>query len=122
DGDLPLSFAQQRLWFLHRLDPESAVYNEAFAYRLCGRLDPAALAAALGAIVRRHEVLRTVFQEREGRPVQAIAPPGAWALPVIDLAALPASPRTAEAARLAAADARRPFRLDRGPLFRSSLL
>ncbi|HZF14277.1 MAG TPA: non-ribosomal peptide synthase/polyketide synthase [Thermoanaerobaculia bacterium] len=121
-GNLPLSFAQQRLWFLHRLDPDSAVYNEAFAYRLDGRLDPAALAAALGGIVRRHEALRTIFPERDGGPVQEILPPGAWALPVIDLAALPASPRTAEAARLAAADARRPFRLDRGPLFRSSLL
>src|SRR5262249_38599252 len=89
---------------------------------LRGRLDPATLAAALGEIVRRHEALRTVFAEREGGPVQKIAAPGAWALPTIDLAALPGAPRAAEAARLAADQAPRPFRPGRGPLLRTALL
>src|SRR6185436_2076649 len=74
-GLLPLSFGQQRLWFLDRLDPRSSSYNLPFGLRLAGRLDRAALAASLGEIVRRHEVLRTVLPAVDGEPVQEIAPP-----------------------------------------------
>ncbi len=72
DGELPLSFAQARLWFLDRVQPDSSVYNMPLAYRLHGRLVPAALAAALGEIVRRHETLRTRFADGVNGPVQVI--------------------------------------------------
>src|SRR5436305_1500656 len=72
---LPLSYDQERLWFLDRLQPGSAAYNvAAFSSRISGRLDEAALEKALGEIVRRHEALRTRFPARDGKPVQVIAP------------------------------------------------
>src|SRR5262245_9554085 len=71
---LPLSFAQQRLWFLHQLEPGSAYYNIPAAIRLTGRLDVAALEQTLNELMRRHEALRTTFPTVEGRPVQVIAP------------------------------------------------
>ncbi len=124
DGALPLSFAQQRLWFLGRLDPESSAYNLPVALRLRGPLDARALERALGEIVRRHETLRTVFDEAGGEPVQVIraAPDGAPALPAPDLSGLPEGAREAEARRLALAEARRPFDLARGPLLRARLV
>ena len=76
DGPLPLSFAQERLWFLHRLEPESPFYNIPAALRLQGALDAEVLERALGEIVRRHEALRTVLPERGGVPVQEVAPFG----------------------------------------------
>ncbi|HYX25811.1 MAG TPA: amino acid adenylation domain-containing protein, partial [Thermoanaerobaculia bacterium] len=123
---LPLSFAQERLWFLDRLEGGAgAVYNVPLAVRLRGWLDAERLAAALRAVVRRHETLRTVFPERGGEPAQEIAPPsaaGAWALPRVDLAGLPAPARDAERRRLAGEESRRPFDLARGPLLRAALL
>ncbi|MFL6236994.1 MAG: amino acid adenylation domain-containing protein, partial [Thermoanaerobaculia bacterium] len=119
-GALPLSFAQQRLWFLDQWEPGSPLYNMPAAVELRGRLDRAALAAALGEIVRRHEALRTTFQLDAGEPTQVIAPPAPFSLPMVDLRGL--SGRQAEADRLAAAEARRPFDLGRGPLLRASLL
>jgi amino acid adenylation domain-containing protein len=119
DGELPLSFAQERLWFIDQLQPGNAVYNMPSAVRLSGPLAPAALAGALTALVARHEVLRTSFPVTAGRPRQEIAPPSPFPLPVVDLSALP-DPRQA-AVRLAAAEARRPFDLARGPLLRAGL-
>ncbi|HTG35648.1 MAG TPA: non-ribosomal peptide synthase/polyketide synthase [Thermoanaerobaculia bacterium] len=121
-GDPPLSFAQERLWFLDRLEPGSALYNMPAAARLRGPLDPAALAAAFGEVARRHEVLRTGFVEAGRRPAQRIAPWRPWELPVTDLAALPAGARGTEAMRLAEAEAARPFDLARPPLLRTTLL
>ncbi len=123
DDHPPLSFAQQRLWFVDQLQPGSTAYNIPFAARLRGPLDPAALAASLGEVARRHEVLRTTFELRDlesGEPVQIIAPAAPRPLPVIDLSALPDPDATA--VRLAAAEAGRPFDLARGPLLRSLLL
>ncbi|HEY3570033.1 MAG TPA: amino acid adenylation domain-containing protein [Thermoanaerobaculia bacterium] len=117
---LPLSFAQERLWFLDQWEPGSPLYNMPAALELRGRLDRAALAAALGEIVRRHEALRTTFRAEAGEPAQVIAPQAPFPLPLIDLRGLPE--RRAEAARLAAAEARRPFDLGRGPLLRAALL
>ncbi len=122
---LPLSFAQQRLWFLHRLEPESPVYNMPAALHLPGRLDRAMLAAALGEVARRHESLRTrfvAFDGELGEPVQVIDPPAPVPLPEIDLAGLPAARRLEEARRLARAEALHPFDLARGPLLRTALV
>jgi len=119
---LVLSFAQQRLWFLDQLEPGSIVYNIPAAVELTGRLDAGAMAAAFGEVVRRHEVLRTTFREVAGEPVQVVAEPAGFALPLIDLESLPALEREREAGRLAAAEARRPFDLEAGPLLRAALL
>src|SRR6185295_7416823 len=119
---LPLSFAQERLWFLDRLQPGGTVYNMPAALRLAGNLDRPALAAALAEIVRRHEALRTAFPERGGRPRQEIAAAAPVPLPLIDLAGLSEGRREAELAGRLAAAARRPFDLQRGPLLRATLL
>jgi amino acid adenylation domain-containing protein len=121
-GDLPLSFAQQRLWFLNRLDPDSATYNLSAALRLQGRLDVAALAAALDEVVRRHEVLRTTIADDGREPVQVIHPRQSAGLAVIDLASLPEAERKEVAQRLVLEDLRQPFDLNRGPLLRTSLV
>jgi amino acid adenylation domain-containing protein len=117
-----LSFAQQRLWFLDQLEPGSPVYNVPAAVELSGRLDEAALAAAFGEVVRRHKVLRTTFRMIAGQPMQVVAEPSGFDLPVVDLRGLPGRERDEETSRLAAAEARRPFDLARGPLLRAVLL
>ncbi|HEX9939684.1 MAG TPA: amino acid adenylation domain-containing protein, partial [Longimicrobium sp.] len=121
-GPLPLSFAQERLWFQERLDSGSATYNIPVAWRLAGALDVAALERALGEIVRRHETLRTVFAEVGGSPVQVIAPFGGFALPVEELSALGEDDREAAVRRRVGEEVRRPFDLAAGPLFRAALL
>ncbi len=117
-----LSFAQQRLWFLDQLNPGSASYNMPVAVRLRGRLDVAAMEQTLSELVRRHESLRTTFQSSDGQPVQVIAKPEPFKLPVIDLCGLAEDEREAEALRLADEEARRPFDLSAGPLLRVTLL
>ena len=121
-GALPLSFAQERLWFLDRLEPGSATYNMPTARRLGGALDEAALERALGEIVRRHEALRTVFAEVDGSPVQVITPFDGFALPVEDLSGLGEADREAAVMRRVEEEARRAFDLAAGPLFRAALL
>ena len=116
-GDVPLSFAQQRLWFLDQFEPGSVVYNIPVAVRLTGPLKVAALEWSLNEVVRRHDVLRATFPTVDGQPYQVICP----ALPlrevqgqlvtlsVVDLRELPEVEREAEARRLATAEAQRPF-------------
>jgi len=119
----PLSFAQQRLWFLDRLMPGSAAYNVPLAIHLTGDLDPAALAAAFSALAERQAALRTTFALVDGEPAQRIAPPAAAArLPLVDGSALPAPARDEWVRRHAADLARRPFDLARGPLLRLALV
>jgi hypothetical protein len=118
----PLSFAQERLWFLDRLDPGSAVYNIAMARHLEGPLDEAALERALGEIVWRHEALRTTFGEVDCSSVQVIAPFGGFTLPVEDLSWLGEADREAEVEQRAGEEARRAFDLSAGPLSRAALL
>ena len=122
DGPVPLSYAQERLWFLQQLDPENSAYNISFALRLSGRLDIRALERSLSEIVRRHEALRTTFAMHEDAPAQIISPPSPVVLPVEDLGALPPRPREERAHQLAREEARRPFDLSRGPLLRFRLL
>ncbi|HVR98951.1 MAG TPA: amino acid adenylation domain-containing protein [Thermoanaerobaculia bacterium] len=117
---LPLSFAQQRLWFIDQLEPGSPLYNMIVALRLEGRLDRGALAAALTEIARRHESLRTVFRSAAGEPFQVIQPPSVFPLGLVDLSGL--ADRETESYRLALAEARRPFDLKRGPLWRGTLI
>jgi len=122
DRDLPLSFAQQRLWFLARLAPGDPSYNVYAAARLTGRLDERALLGAFREIVRVQESLRTTFPDVEGRPVQRPAPALALDLPAVDLQALPEERRLPEALQLIHDEARRPFDLASGPLLRLVLL
>ncbi|MCP4663218.1 MAG: AMP-binding protein, partial [bacterium] len=122
DAPLPLSFAQQRLWFLDRLEPGSAVYAIPTSLVLGGRLHRRALSRALNEIVRRHEVLRTRFATVDGEPFQVIAPEPELPLALVDLGGLGETPRRLEVRRLASAQARRPFDLARGPLLRATLL
>ncbi|MBZ4423327.1 non-ribosomal peptide synthetase, partial [Myxococcus sp. RHSTA-1-4] len=121
-GPLPLSFAQQRLWFLDRLEPGSAFYNIPAAVRLDGPLDVRALERALQELVRRHEVLRTTFRQEESGPVQVIAPVAELSPRVVDLSGLEADAAEAETRRLVDEDSRRPFSLDTGPLIRALLV
>ncbi|HEY0736311.1 MAG TPA: amino acid adenylation domain-containing protein [Herpetosiphonaceae bacterium] len=123
---LPLSFAQERLWFIDRLQPGSSAYNMPQVVRLRGRLDVGALRASLTEVVRRHEILRTTFSmsgdDRGGEPIQLIHPPAEVALACHDLSALPAAERDS-AARLRATDETgRPFDLQHGPLLRALLI
>ncbi|MBV8201186.1 MAG: non-ribosomal peptide synthetase, partial [Acidobacteria bacterium] len=122
EQERPLSFAQERLWFLDQLAPGSALYNMPAALELRGELAPATLARALACVRRRHEVLRSRFVASAAGPLLRRAAPGGPALPQVDLAALPATARQAEARRLAWQEARRPFDLARGPLLRATLL
>ncbi|HEX8338808.1 MAG TPA: condensation domain-containing protein, partial [Pyrinomonadaceae bacterium] len=119
---LPLSFAQQRLWFLNQLDPDSTVFNLPDAARLSGPLNVGALERSLDEIVRRHEVLRTSFVSDDGQPRASAAPSLKLPLTVTDLRDLPADERLKAAEREAAADAWRPFDLEAGPLLRVRLL
>ncbi|HWM91847.1 MAG TPA: amino acid adenylation domain-containing protein [Thermoanaerobaculia bacterium] len=112
---LPVSYAQRRLWFVDRMEPGTPLYNVPAAWRLRGPLDPAALASALDGIVARHEVLRTTFEVEADEPVQVVHPHLPRSLPIADLP-------EAEVRRTLAAEAARPFDLERGPLFRALLL
>jgi len=126
DGHAPLSFAQQRLWFLDQLTPGSAMYNIPAALRLQGRLDIEALHNALNAVIQRHESLRTVFRVEGDEPVQVIQPELSLPLPVIDLTGAgngnTGLDREASARKLAQAEAQAPFNLAEGPLLRASLV
>ncbi|MCA1612507.1 MAG: amino acid adenylation domain-containing protein [Acidobacteria bacterium] len=120
-GEIPLSFAQQRLWFLDQLDPGASSYNSRRALRLRGALDPAALEGALFAMTARHESLRTTFENREGRAVQLVHAAERVPLGVRDLAEVRPSDRERDALRLVNQEASRPFDLRTGPLFRAIL-
>jgi amino acid adenylation domain-containing protein len=122
DGELPLSLAQQRLWFLQQLEPDSSAYNIAAGVRLSGPLNLAALEQSLCEVVRRHEALRASFVAVDGMPVQTISRAETLTLPLIDLDGLPSEEQEARVRRLAEAESDRPFDLARGPLLRGCVL
>lgn len=119
---LPLSHAQQGMWFIQQLEPNSAAYHIPSAARLRGHLDSAALHAAFQALVQRHEALRTCFAEQNGEPTQLIHGAVELPLPLIDLGHLPPTEREAEARRLLIEAATRPFDLNQAPLLRLTLV
>ncbi|WP_437755425.1 amino acid adenylation domain-containing protein [Sorangium sp. So ce1389] len=121
-GDSPVSFGQQRLWFLDQLEPDSSFYNIPAAVRIRGPLDTEALERSLREIAARHEVLRTTIIAVHGQPRQVIAPESALALPVVELGAVGETEREQLVQRRAAEEAQRPFNLARGPLLRAELL
>ncbi|MGZ3457437.1 MAG: amino acid adenylation domain-containing protein, partial [Archangium sp.] len=122
DAPLPLSFAQQRLWFLDQLEPGATSYNIPLALHLSGSLDVEALRLSFEALLLRHEVLRTTFLLHQGQPLQLIHPPSSWPLPTVDLSALPPSEHESEVQRLVSSQALLPFDLSTGPLLRTTLL
>jgi len=122
EGELLLSFAQARLWFLEQLEPGSYAYNMPAAVRLTGSLNVAALKQSLQEIVQRHEALRTTFRMVSGEPLQLIAPVKALTLPLVDLCQLPEAQQEAQVERLATSEAQQPFDLAIGPLLRAKLL
>src|SRR5918998_2411953 len=121
-GPLPLSFAQQRLWFLNEFQPDSSEYITPSVLRLRGVLDSGALARALSGLVARHESLRTTFESVAGGGLQGVHPPGEVELPVVDLSGLSEVDRHAELDRVLAQEAMCPFDLSRGPVMRARLV
>ncbi|HEX7313565.1 MAG TPA: amino acid adenylation domain-containing protein, partial [Pyrinomonadaceae bacterium] len=122
EGALPLSFAQQRLWFIDQLEENSGAYNIPLAVRLSGRLDADALERTLSEVMRRHEVLRTTFEQVDDQPAQVVHEPEPLRLEVEDLSALKSEGAESEVERLLAEEARTPFNLTAGPLLRVRLL
>ena len=122
DGNLPLSFAQQRLWFIDQLEGSSATYNWPYTLRFKGDLNLSALEKSLTEIVRRHETLRTTFAVVNNTPTQKIHPPYKIALPVLDLESFPESEREAEAQKAIAKEQEQPFDLVQDRLLRVMLV
>ena len=120
-AELPLSFAEERLWFIDQLEPGSPLYSIPFGLRLKGILNTAVLQRCLHEILRRHEMLRTRFESQGGHPVQVIEPSVSLAMPLNDLSRVPEDQRESEAIRICRAEARRPFDLTRDVLFRAHL-
>ncbi len=118
----PLSFAQERQWFLDQLDPGTPAYNIPTAVPMTGRRDAAILERCFNAVVQRHEALRTTFRLVGGEPVQTVAAELYLPLPVVDLSALPEARRQPLAGRLVTSEMKHSFDLSRGPLLRTTLV
>lgn len=120
--ELPLSLAQERLWFLHQLDPSSSAYNIAISWQLVGKLQIPTLLASLQTIIQRHESLRTAFPSQSGKPYQEITPAVNLQLPIIDLQDLPPNQQIQAVANLAKVEASQAFDLTQAPLMRVKLI
>ena len=120
--EMPLSFAQERLWFLNQLTPDSVAYHVLRPMRIRGVLDVGLLERAFTEIVRRHEVYRTTFPAVDWRPVQLVHPPHPVTLSPVDISHLPEAEREAQVEKLIEEEGQRPFDLARGPLWRLNLL
>ncbi|HSK63174.1 MAG TPA: amino acid adenylation domain-containing protein, partial [Pyrinomonadaceae bacterium] len=122
DGHLPLSFSQQRLWFLYQFEPSTSAYNIPTAVRLTGALDSEALRRTLNEVVRRHEILRTCYGMADGKPAQFVGPPPELKIDLIDLSTVNEGGRESRMLELASEEAGKPFDLTRPPLLRASLV
>lgn len=120
--NLPLSFAQQRLWFLEQFLPENPLYNLPQTFHLIGQVNLNVLEQSINEIIRRHEVLRTTFGFSDGQPVQIIAPNLTVPLHLVDLSLLSQSEKDTEIQRLTIEECQQPFNLNHGPLVRTTLL
>jgi len=121
--NIPLSFSQERLWFLDQFDPsKSSAYNMPFAFKILGSLNVSALKQSLNEILRRHEALRTAFSVIEGKPVQIAHPDLSVALPIVKLGEIPQEHREAKVRQLIGDEVEKPFDLGKGLLFRATLL
>ncbi len=118
---LPLSFSQERMWFLYQFEPNNVAYHVSIAVRLVGSLDAAVLERCFNRVVQRHEILRTTFAGGKGRPVQQVAPPQPLKLAVQDLQSTPPAEREQQVRQLAAEDVQQPFDMAGGPLLRVTL-
>ncbi len=122
DAKLPLSYAQQRLWFIDQLNPNSSVYNICGALEIQGLLNIVALEESFNQIIRRHEICRTTFKVVNGEPMQVIVPNFNLRLKQVNITHLPKKHHSAEVRRLATVEAQQPFNLSTGPLLRGTLL
>jgi len=122
DGELPLSFSQQRLWFIDQLIPNSPAYNISNPLHLKGELKVIALEQSINEIIRRHEVLHTTFPADDGKPSQVISEPQSMRISLADLSGLPVGAQATEHRRLVAEERGRPFSLTSGPLLRTALI
>lgn len=122
DGQAPLSFSQERMWFLHQLEDCGPAYTIPAAVRLTGSLKVEILEQSLNEIVRRHEILRTGYSTLDGRPYPAVSPSFTITMTPTDLSRIPSSEQEKEVARLAREHAQLPFDLAHAPLFRLTLL
>ncbi|MBW4454436.1 MAG: amino acid adenylation domain-containing protein [Nostoc indistinguendum CM1-VF10] len=121
-GNIPLSFAQQRLWFFTQLEPDSSAYNIPAAVRLTGKLNIYALSKSIHEIISRHEILRTTFTVVEGEPIQVIGKGENFTFPFIDLQVIPEEKKQQEVIKLAALESQKPFDLVKEFLIRASLI
>jgi amino acid adenylation domain-containing protein len=122
DGEIPLSFAQERLWFLHTLDSGSTAYFVPRVIRMRGKLEVGHLEQTFTEIVRRHEILRTTFPIQDDHPVQRIHPPYPFKIPIIDWSKEEEKRQTLEIAQFIKEEGQRPFDFEKGPLLRVTLL
>ncbi|KOP26732.1 peptide synthetase [Hapalosiphon sp. MRB220] len=122
DRNLPLSFAQARLWLLEQLNSDSSIYNMPAKVRLVGELNIKALEQSINEIIRRHEVLRTSFTSVDGQPLQVIVPQVQIKIPVVDLHKLPKAEQEAEIRNLSIKESQNPFDFTQAPLLRCTLL
>jgi amino acid adenylation domain-containing protein len=120
--DLPLSFSERRLWFLHQLHPNSSAYHIPIALRLCGNLDIPILQQTFQELLNRHEILRTNFPTINGQPQRQIHQSTQFNLPLVDLTQLSSSERELKSERIIYEETRRPFNLEKGPLLRAALI
>ena len=121
DQELPLSFAQQRLWFLDQLEPGGFAYNIPVGLRISGPLNPRALERSLNEIVKRHEILRTTFPLVRGKPVQKIAPYQPFSIPISAVETMAGQERDSQVRQMLIQEARHAFDLAMGPLLRAKL-
>jgi amino acid adenylation domain-containing protein len=122
EGPVPLSFAQQRMWFLEQLEPGSHAYNIPSAMRITGKLDIPALEQGLNTIIKRHESMRTIFEEADGIPTQVIKPHLEIKMDYMDLRNITEEEKESRVKEFATEDNRKPYNLSKGPLIRASLL